>query len=294
MPVKEISNRDLLATCWTSAGDAAPFRGDETSPADIRSRIEWVARAGWKGFGLLYADLAKATATMTLKQLRAILDDNGIETVEVEFIVDWWLDGDERRRSDVIRQGLLDAAETVGARTIKVGGDLHNRSVDMGRFCAEFDQLATDAANAGTRVAFEPMPFTNIATIQQGVDLVQTVGNPHGGLAIDIWHAVRGGTAHEELASILPIDQVFVVELNDGNREANGSLWNDTVNHRQLPGDGAFDVPGFIASMHRAGWRGCWGVEIISEAHRAMPIPYALMSARIKSEEALKAAEQLL
>ena len=41
-----ISNRELLASCWTSAGNAAPDRGDEVSPVDLRTRIETVAAVG--------------------------------------------------------------------------------------------------------------------------------------------------------------------------------------------------------------------------------------------------------
>jgi hypothetical protein len=55
-----ISNRELLATCWTSAGDATPDRGDEVSPVDLRTRIETAAEVGWEGFGLLHADLVIA------------------------------------------------------------------------------------------------------------------------------------------------------------------------------------------------------------------------------------------
>lgn len=40
MLIREITNRDLLATCWTWAGDAAPARDDEASPIDIRTRLE--------------------------------------------------------------------------------------------------------------------------------------------------------------------------------------------------------------------------------------------------------------
>ncbi len=56
----------FLAACWTSAGDVAPFRGVKTSPVDIRTRIETVARCGYIGFGLTREDLpARATVCPT-------------------------------------------------------------------------------------------------------------------------------------------------------------------------------------------------------------------------------------
>ena len=41
----------LLASCWTSAGDVMPARGPDHSPLPIRTRIEAVAAAGYVGFG---------------------------------------------------------------------------------------------------------------------------------------------------------------------------------------------------------------------------------------------------
>jgi hypothetical protein len=43
-------DEDLLATCWTTAGDAAPLRGDEQSPIPLQERVErwrWVP-IGWR------------------------------------------------------------------------------------------------------------------------------------------------------------------------------------------------------------------------------------------------------
>ena len=43
----------LLATCWSSAGDAASDRADLRSPLDLRERIEAASAAGFRGFGFL-------------------------------------------------------------------------------------------------------------------------------------------------------------------------------------------------------------------------------------------------
>ena len=51
----------LLATCWTTAGDAAPLRDGERSPVPLRTRIEVAAQAGFRGFGVNYADLTRAS-----------------------------------------------------------------------------------------------------------------------------------------------------------------------------------------------------------------------------------------
>ena len=58
------------------------------------------------------------------------------------------------------------------------------------------------------------------------------------------------------------------VEINDANREVKGSLLEDTLNHRKFCGDGSFDVPGFFKAVLSQGYKGPFGLEIISEAQR--------------------------
>jgi sugar phosphate isomerase/epimerase len=293
-PDRSISNRELLATCWTSAGDAAPDRGDEVSPVDLRTRIETAADVGWEGFGLLHADLAIAQRTIGLQELRRIFDGAGIRHVELEVLPWWWTTDERRAVSDQRRTLLLGAAEVLGARAIKVAAEGGGRPVDPARFHDDFDRLATQAGDAGARVALEFMPMTNLASLQAGVNFVTAVGNPHGGLAVDTWHVHRGGTSYAELERILPAEYTVVVEHDDADEQVVGTLWEDTLDRRRLPGEGAFDVPAFIAAVHRAGYRGHWGVEIISEQHRQLPVREGLTRARAATLRTLDAAEDLV
>src|SRR5690349_14359558 len=76
----------LLATCWSSAGDAASDRADLRSPLSLRERIEAASAAGFRGFGLLSADLPAAEREYGLSGIRAMLDDNGMTDLELEGI----------------------------------------------------------------------------------------------------------------------------------------------------------------------------------------------------------------
>ena len=290
-----IPNRNLLATCWTWSGDAAPGRGDETSPVDLRSRIEAVAAAGWRGIGFLHADLFKAEQELGLREVKNILDSVGLEIVELEFLNDWWTDGEARRVSDEWRRLLFEASEVLGSRTMKVSGDLSPNPVDIDIFANSFDLLATQAKDYGTRVAIEPMPMNNLRTLEAGVKLIADVGNSNGGLCVDVWHVHRGGTPYASLPSLLPIDSVFVVELDDSLEDiTGGSLWEDAIDARMYPGEGEFGIPRFIAAMVEAGWTGHWGVEMISESHRKLPVQEAVTRAFDSTQAAFDAANTIL
>lgn len=269
---------DLVATCWLTAGDAAPQRGDERSPFPLRERVEAAARAGFRGFGLVHADLGPAVEQYGIAGMVSIFKDNGIEHIELEFLGDWWADGEARAASDMVRRDLLRAAEHLGARLIKVGVDIHDRAWDHNHWVEEFAILAEQARQVGSRIALEPMPFGNIRTVGEALRLVNEAGSDAGGLMVDIWHVARAQTPFAELAA-LPLHRIAGVEINDADATPIGTLWEDTINHRRFCGQGSFDLPAFITAMQTAGWRGPWGVEVISEELRRMPLDHAVSEA---------------
>ena len=124
-----MSHYELIAAGWTTAGAAKTMTDDDRSPVDIRTRVEVAGRAGFRGFGLAHLDLLDVEHGIGFKAFRSLLDDNGIEYFEIEFLMDWFASGERRAESDKIRHGMLRAAEAVGARHIKAGdhrGACHN------------------------------------------------------------------------------------------------------------------------------------------------------------------------
>jgi sugar phosphate isomerase/epimerase len=240
---------------------------NEESPYDLRSRIEAAAGAGYGGFGIVHADLAFARRQMGLWTLRAMLEDNGIVHIEVEMLGDWFATGERRRRSDAIRRDLLEAAQVLGARHIKVGGEIHGHPWPFEKMASDFHDLCRDAADIGSRIAFEIMPFGTIADLASGMRLVETAGHAAGGLILDLWHVARSNIDFADVAA-LPGRYLFAVELDDADSSVVGTMLEDTLDRRQLCGEGALDVPSFIAAIRATGFDGPWGVEILSDEHR--------------------------
>lgn len=275
---------ELLATCWTHAGDALPVAGRHLSPLDLRARADAVAAAGFTGIGFTIDDLEAARATYTLPQVKQICDDLGLVHLEVELLEDWWTTDGRRQESDRTRMSLLTAADALGAQQIKIGPDVEVDDgavpplTDVAHWAAELHQLAAQAAAVGTRVALEPLPFSNITDFRLAAELIAAADHPAAGLVVDIWHLERGPSTLADLAEI-PGDKVFVVELNDAPAPQSTDLFHDTIHHRVLCGLGTFDVRGFIETLQQIGFAGPWGVEIISEAHRERPLDEALVDA---------------
>src|ERR1022692_3570568 len=98
-------NVELLASYWTISG-GLPHTDREYSPYDFKDRVEAAARAGFQGFGIWHADLDQVRQKYSLREMKGILDDNGIRHVELEFLTDWFLEGDRRKQSDIRKQSL--------------------------------------------------------------------------------------------------------------------------------------------------------------------------------------------
>jgi sugar phosphate isomerase/epimerase len=265
---------ELLATCWTTAGDAAPSRENWRSPVPLRERIEAAAAAGFTGFGVLAVDLAVAEREHGLAGIRAMLADNGVVHLELEGLPDWWSGGPERARSDELRRFLLAAAEALGARHLKVTPDTSGAPWEPGHWAAEFALLAAQAAAAGTRLGIEFLPWSNVPTAHDALRLVEDAGHPAGGIVIDVWHVERAGTPAVELAE-LPAHRIVGVELNDADDEVVGTLFEDTVDRRRYCGEGSFDLAGIVTALRTVGWSGPWGVEILSTEHRRLDVRQA-------------------
>jgi sugar phosphate isomerase/epimerase len=284
---------DLLATCWTSAGDVVPGRNGDVSPLSAEERVEAVANAGYRGFGIAAPDLAVVGATIGYPALAQLLEENGLRHVEVEYLQDWWTTGDRRRASDEVRELLLEAAAELGADHVKVGLGDRQDDRDEERFASEFDRLATEAHAHGTRIGLEPPALSMMPTIAPAAELVRTVANPAGGLLVDIWHIFRSGTGYDNLVEVLPAEYVFAVELSDGRADPVGTLYDDTFDNRLPPGEGDFDVPGFIRALDSVGFEGPWGLEVMSTELRSLPTEVATKRVFDAAVRVFEAARQL-
>lgn len=286
----------LIATCWTSAGDAAPLRTDESSPVPLRDRITAIAQTGWNGIGLVHADLINARDTTGYEELSRMIRAAGIDIVEVEFLNDWWTVGEERAAADVVRADLFEAAVALGARHIKAGAGFAENPLPLATLASAFRDLADEAADAGVRLALEATPFSHLRTTAEAVEVVTSSESPSAGLLIDIWHTRKAGLPHDDLWKVVPIERVFAVEVDDGSDRTNATvsdIFEDTINHRRYCGRGDFDTATFIRRTIDAGYQGPWGVEIISDEHRRTPVIEGLRTARTTTLDCFERARQL-
>ncbi len=245
-----MSHKGLIASYFTIAGDINPLTGDTTSPFDIRARAEAAGRAGFCGLGLFHTDLEKSLAKYDIATLRAMFDDNGLGDIELEFIFDWYSEGESRKAGDAVRRSLLEAAEALGAWHIKIGGDLNHRW-PTDHLIEEFAQLCDDARSVGTKISLEMAPVTTIDSLRLAREIVEGADRPNGGYMIDIWHINRA----------------------DNETTRGHGAWRCG---RRFCGEGDFDIAGLVKAVEATGFSGPYGVEILSDELRRLSLEDAV------------------
>ncbi|WP_321917065.1 MULTISPECIES: sugar phosphate isomerase/epimerase [unclassified Paraburkholderia] len=265
--------KELLAAYWTLAGDVYPGAPTEISPFPLRERAEAASRAGWRGIGLILDDLEYSVEQHGVAGVKKILEDTGMKYFELEILMDWYLDGEPRARSDHFRRRVIELGAELGMRNLKIGASPFDESpADFPRMTDEFAKLCEDVAAVGATVAIEFMPFSVIRNIGDALKIAEGANQPNGGLMVDNWHVARFGSPYSEVANI-PARFIKGVELDDVAAQVKGTLLDDSTFNRKLCGEGVADCRAFVAALEQAG---CdlpyYGVELISEPFRKLPL----------------------
>ncbi|WP_395447846.1 sugar phosphate isomerase/epimerase family protein [Aminobacter sp. UC22_36] len=236
------------------------------------ARVEACAAAGYTGMCLHFRDYAEQRqAGVSDAELRAALNQHGMKHISVEFLTDWFIDGEAgeiARRNEVL---AFQAATAFGATSLNVGPDLVGRNVPVEIMHERFAALCARAAQRGIAIALELVAWGNVRDVDTALHIIDGVAN--AGLAIDAWHVFRAGVPLGDLRRI-PAERVLCVQVNDADAQPTGTLAQDTMN-RRLCGQGAFDLEAFVGTLDSMGVEVPLSVEIISSEQLARELQEA-------------------
>ena len=264
----------LMALYWTLSGPVEIHQGREWSTFSWPDRCAEAAKVGFEGLGLWHADVSHQLESTTLGEMRRVFDDAGLKYLEVEFLWEFFVPQGQPARadSDRLRKQLFETAAAFDAHHIKVG-NIPGTPCELGPLTEAFAELCQDAAkHTSAKVVYEFMPFdVNVNTLDAALEIVTGAAQPNGALAIDTWHMGKLGIAPADLKRIPP-EYLGWVELSDGQYENLPDPIDEVVNRRKLPGEGEFEIAGYVEACQQTGYNGPWGVEVLSEELRNLPI----------------------
>ena len=144
---------------------------------------------------------------------------------------------------------------------------------------AAFATLCDRAADHGLLVHLEWLAWSRIPDLATAWDVVRLADRDNGGLNVDTWHCARTGTTVEDLRAV-PGDRVLALQLDDGPADAEDDLVEATLHRRLLPGEGDFDLAGYLGALRDIGAAAPVGVEVFSDdLHALGPLEAATRAA---------------
>jgi 4-hydroxyphenylpyruvate dioxygenase len=130
--------------------------------------------------------------------------------------------------------------------------------------------LAERAAARGLRIGYEALAWgRHVHTYQQVWNLVRQADHPALGVILDSFHTLSLKGDPAAIAEI-PGDKIFFVQMADAPILAMDVLeWSR--HFRCFPGQGEFDLAGFLAPIIRTGYTGPLSLEVFNDGFRAAP-----------------------
>src|SRR5271170_5696857 len=161
--------------------------------------------------------------------------------------------------------------------------------VDVAQAAEAFAGVCDRAREHGLLVHLEFLPWSGIPDVSRAAEIVALAGRANGGILLDTWHHLRSGNDAAALARV-PGDRIFAVQLGDAPARAEGSIFEETMQRRLLPGEGEGDLAGLVRLLDTLGCRAPIGVEVFSEALRALPPEEAAQRAARSTRDVLARA----
>lgn len=144
---------------------------------------------------------------------------------------------------------VLETGARLGATEALVAGN----DPDERRLTENFAAFCDLASEYGIAASLEPMPWTDVKTVQQGARVVNGAGRRNAGVLIDPIHFDRGDNRLEDIMAV-PRSRLRYMQLCDAPAARPSDL--DTLLHqaraeRLMPGDGDLDLRGLLRAMPR-------------------------------------------
>ena len=217
----------------------------ELAPDDM---VTCAADAGYTCVGLRILPATSAEPTWPMigdtplvREIERRLADTGVRMLDVEIF---------RLFSETDVRSFLPALET-GARLGATQALVAGNDPDRDRLADRFGALCDLGAPLGLSMNVEPMPWTEVKNIEQGLRLLAAANRHNAGLLVDPIHFDRAGDVPANIAAI-PRSRLRYMQICDAPAERptdNETLIFHARNERLMPGDGGIDLRGILRAM---------------------------------------------
>ena len=158
--------------------------------------------------------------------------------------------------------------QRLGMDTMLVCSNVATATLDDDAVSAgQLRRLGEEAAAYGVRLAYEALAWGRfVDDYRRAWRIAELADHPAVGVCLDSFHVLS--RAHD-LADIerIPGDRIFFLQLADAPA-LTMDLLSWSRHHRLFPGEGSFDLAGFVGHALNAGYRGPLSLEVFNDTFR--------------------------
>ncbi|MEV6298980.1 TIM barrel protein [Actinoplanes sp. NPDC051861] len=233
----------------------------------LDDKLTAAAAAGFDGIELFENDLV--VSPWSPKEIRSRCADLGLSIDLYQPFRDFEAVPDPIFRKNRDRaERKFDVMAELGVDTILVCSSVSPESSDDDELAAaQLRLLAEKAQERKIRIAYEALAWgRHVSTWDHSWRIVQRADHPNLGLCLDSFHVLSRDVSPEGIAAITP-GKIFFLQLADAPYLRMDVLqWSR--HHRLFPGQGAFDLPGFVGLVLAAGYDGPLSLEVFNDVFR--------------------------
>jgi 4-hydroxyphenylpyruvate dioxygenase len=233
----------------------------------LEEKLAAAAGAGFDGVEIFENDLVACAATPA--EIRTRAADLGLTIELYQPFRDF-----EAAPPDVVTASLrraqhkFDVMTELGVDTILVCSSVSPLARNDDALAADhLRRLAELAAGHGARVAYEALAWgRHVNDYAHSWKLVAAADHPSLGVCLDSFHILSRRLDPSGIRAI-PGEKIFFVQLADAPDMSMDVLqWSR--HYRCFPGQGGFDLSGFLADVLAAGYRGPLSLEVFNDIFR--------------------------
>ena len=191
--------------------------------------------AGYNSVGL-WVEPGKNWHRQTTVAVQTVLEEFDLNVLDVEVI--WLQPG---AKPDPKHHRIIDIGGDLGARNCLIVSSEPN----LDNTKRLYEDLCERASEAGIRACLEYMGITEVKTLDDALDIVESVDHPAGGILIDAFHHERVGHSPEKVREV-PKRWLSYAQLCDmperGTLTDPEIYLSDAIDGRLAPGEGSLPL----------------------------------------------------
>ncbi|WP_370615640.1 sugar phosphate isomerase/epimerase and 4-hydroxyphenylpyruvate domain-containing protein [Mumia sp. Pv 4-285] len=230
-------------------------------------KLHACAEAGFDGVEIFEPDLV--TAYESPEEIRTLADRLGLSLDLYQPFRDF--EGvDDATLADNLRRAetKFQLMQRLGMDLMLVCSNVGTATIDSDEVsAAQLRTLGDLAASYGVRIAFEALAWGKyVDDYRRAWRIVERADHPNVGVCLDSFHILSRGHDPSDIEKI-PGDKIFYLQLADAPAlDMDVLSWSR--HHRLFPGEGSFDLTGFLGHVLAAGYTGPLSLEVFNDVFR--------------------------